>query len=169
MAGAIRDRYYISMKDSKGEPQLFVYDMGKRLWMREDSLGVDSFARVGDELYAISGKLLYAMQGTVGEPEPFVSWRAETGILYYQYPDKKYISRFNIRAQMEDGAEMDVYIQYDSSGVWERKGRIKLKGTNTVTVPIRPRRCDHMRIRLEGKGMFRLFSVAKIISFGSDM
>lgn len=46
---------------------------------------------------------------------------------------------------------------------------IKLKGTNTVTVPIRPRRCDHMRIRLEGKGMFRLFSVAKIISFGSDM
>ena len=137
--------------------------------MREDSLKVDSFARVGDELYAISGKLLYALQGTVGEPEPFVSWRAETGILYYQYPDKKYISRFNIRAQMEEGAEMDVYIQYDSSGVWERKGRIKLKGTNTVTVPIRPRRCDHMRIRLEGKGMFRLFSVAKIISFGSDM
>lgn len=70
---------------------------------------------------------------------------------------------------MEEGAEMDVYIQYDSSGVWERKGRIKLKGTNTVTVPIRRRRCDHMRIRLEGKGMFRLFSVAKIISFGSDM
>ena len=140
--------------------------MGKRLWMREDSLEVDSFARVGDELYAISGKFLYALQGTAGEPEPFVSWRAETGILYYQYPDKKYISRFNIRAQMEEGAEMDVYIQYDSSGVWERKGRIKLKGTNTVTVPIRPRRCDHMRIRLEGKG---LFSAAKIISFGSDM
>ena len=124
---------------------------------------------LGDELYAISGKRFYALQGTAGEPEPFVSWKAETGILYYQYPDKKYISRFNIRAQMEEGAEMDVYIQYDSSGAWERKGRIKLKGTNTVTVPIRPRRCDHMRIRLEGKGMFRLFSVAKIISFGSDM
>lgn len=169
VAGAIRDRYYISMKDSEGKAQLFVYDMGKRLWMREDNLRVDSFARVGDELYALSGKLLYALLGTAGEPEPFVSWRAETGILYYQYPDKKYISRFNIRAQMEEGAEMDVYIQYDSSGVWERKGRIKLKGTNTVTVPIRPRRCDHMRIRLEGKGMFRLFSVAKIISFGSDM
>ena len=29
VAGAIRDRYYISMKDSKREPQLFVYDMGK--------------------------------------------------------------------------------------------------------------------------------------------
>ena len=66
--------------------------------MREDSLGVDSFARVGDELYAISGKLLYAMQGTVGEPEPFVSWRAETGILYYQYPDKN-ISRASTYAR----------------------------------------------------------------------
>lgn len=45
VAGAIRDRYYISMKDSEGKYQLFVYDMGKRLWMREDSLEVDSLYR----------------------------------------------------------------------------------------------------------------------------
>ena len=94
---------------------------------------------------------------------------AETGILYYQQPDKKYVSRFNVRLQMEEGAEMKIYIQYDSMGEWELKGTAKLKGTNTVNVPIRPRRCDHMRIRLVGKGMFRLFSIAKIISYGSDV
>ena len=168
-AGAVRDRYYISMKDGMGQIQLFVYDMGRGLWMHEDGFKADAFARVDNELYALSDKLLYAMLGSSGEEEAFVSWEAETGILYYQYPDKKYVSRFNVRVQMEEGAEMDIYIQYDSSGVWERKGRIKLKGTNTVTVPIRPRRCDHMRIKLVGKGGFRLFSVAKIITFGSDV
>ena len=168
-SGAVRDRYYISMNDSTGQSQLFVYDMGRGLWMHEDGFKADAFARVDNELYALSDKLLYAMLGSSGEEEAFVSWEAETGILYYQYPDKKYVSRFNVRVQMEEGAEMDIYIQYDSSGVWERKGRIKLKGTNTVTVPIRPRRCDHMRIKLVGKGGFRLFSVAKIITFGSDV
>ena len=94
---------------------------------------------------------------------------AESGILYYQYPDRKYLSRYNFRLQMEEGAWMDIFIQYDSSGVWERKGRIRFRGTGTVTVPVRPRRCDHLRIRLEGRGEFRLFSVAKILSIGSDI
>lgn len=169
VAGTVRDKYYISMEDEKGEYQLFVFDTAKKLWIREDGFKADGFARVGDELYSVTGKLLYAMQGTVGELEPFISWVAESGILYYQQPDKKYVSRFNVRCQMEAGAELKIYIQYDSNGVWENKGTVKLKGTNTMTVPVRPRRCDHMRIRLEGKGMFRLFSIAKIITYGSDM
>lgn len=169
VAGTVRDKYYISMEDEKGEYQLFVFDTAKKLWIREDGFKADGFARVGDELYSVTGKLLYAMQGTVGELESFISWVAESGILYYQQPDKKYVSRFNVRCQMEAGAELKIYIQYDSNGVWENKGTVKLKGTNTMTVPVRPRRCDHMRIRLEGKGMFRLFSIAKIITYGSDM
>ena len=95
-------------------------------------------------------------------------WMAESGILYYQYPDKKYISRFNLRIRMEEGAWMDIFIQYDSSGLWEHKGRLKL-GTGTVTVPVCPRRCDHLQIRLEGKGEFQLFSLAKVLEIGSDM
>lgn len=169
VAGAVRDRYYISMLNSNEEPELFVYDVGKKSWMREDDLRVDYFARVNDELYALCDGLLFATQGSSGELEPFIEWTAETGILYYQQPDKKYVSRFNCRLQMEDGAEMNIYIEYDSCGVWERKGSIKFKGTRSANVPIRPRRCDHMRIKLEGKGMIRLFSIAKIISYGSDV
>lgn len=169
VAGAVRDRYYISMLNSKEEPELFVYDVGKKLWMREDDLRVDCFARVNDELYALCDGLLYATQGSTGELEPFIEWAAETGILYYQQPDKKYVSRFNCRLLMEEGAVVNIYVEYDSSGVWERKGTIKFRGTKSVNVPVRPRRCDHMRIKLEGKGMIRLYSIAKIISYGSDV
>lgn len=166
-AGAVRDRYYISMKDSDGKAQLFVYDVGKKLWMHEDGFEADCFARVGDELYALSGKLLCAMQGSTGEKEPYISWMAETGMLYYQQPDQKYVSNFSLRLSLEEGAELTIYIEYDSTGEWERKGTIKFRGTKAVNVPIRPRRCDHMRIRLEGKGRVRLYSIAKLVTYGS--
>lgn len=166
-AGTVRDRYYISMKDSDGKAQLFVYDVGKKQWMHEDGFEADCFARVGDELYALSGKLLYAMQGSTGEKEPYISWMAETGMLYYQQPDQKYVSNFSLRLSLEEGAELTIYIEYDSTGEWERKGTIKFRGTKAVNVPIRPRRCDHMRIRLEGKGRVRLYSIAKLVTYGS--
>ena len=169
VSGGVEDRLYISMRNAQGEWSLFVYDTRTGLWIREDELECRSFAALGDELYilAADGRLLSAA-GTAGESEPYVEWEAESGIMYYQYTNKKYISRFNLRIRMEEGAAMDVYIEYDSSGRWERQSRVELKGTNSVVVPVRPRRCDHLRIKLKGKGEFRLFSIAKVIELGSD-
>ena len=169
VSGAMAQRLYISMQNAAGEARLFVYDSERGLWIREDELAVTDFAALGSELYALSGGRLWALSGAAGEQESHVDWMAESGILCYQYPDRKYLSRYNFRLQMEEGAYMDIFVQYDSSGVWERKGRISFRGTGTVTVPVRPRRCDHLRIRLEGKGEFRLFSIAKILTIGSDV
>ncbi len=169
VAGAVGDRYYISMRDEEQCYQLFVYDMKRGLWMREDSSQVQEFARLGDELYAITDGALFAMLGSDGTAEPFVSWEAETGLMYYQYPDRKYVQRYNLRLFLEDGAEADVYLMYDSSGDWVRQGRIRMKGTRTVTLPIRPRRCDHLRMKIVGKGEIRLYSIARILTIGSDV
>lgn len=168
-AGSAGDKYYIAMDDSQGQRQLFVYDISRSLWMKEDGLDAKYFARLEGELYAMTGTELWCLSGRSGSLENFVPWMAESGILYYQYPDKKYLSRFNLRVRMEEGAWMDVFIQYDSCGFWEHKGRVKLSGTGTVTVPVCPRRCDHMQIRLEGRGEFQLFSMAKVLEIGSDM
>ena len=169
-AGAVGDRYYLSMKNSCGGWDLFVYDLRRGIWMREDGLHVTDFARLGDELYALTeDRELLALLGSVGTPEPFVRWAAETGLLYYQLPDRKYVSRFNLRLSLEEGAELTVDVMYDSSGEWIRQGSIRMKGTRTVTLPIRPRRCDHLRIRLRGRGEVRLYSLAKILTIGSDV
>jgi hypothetical protein len=169
VAGSVGDKYYIAMDDKNAVRQLFVYDIGRSIWMKEDTLPVLGFARLESQLYAMTEDSLWCISGDEGKAESYVPWMAESGILYYQYPDKKYVSRINLRMSMEEGAWMDVFIQYDSSGLWESKGRIKLSGTGTVTVPICPRRCDHMQIRLEGKGNFKLFSMANILEIGSDM
>ena len=170
VAGSVGDRYYISMMDTEGAWHLFVFDVKRGLWMLEDGFHAKAFTRMGDELYAISADdALWAMLGSEGDTEPYVPWMAETGLMYYQYPDRKYVQRYNLRLYMEEGAEADVYIMYDSSGEWVRQGKIRTRGTRTVTLPIRPRRCDHLRMRIVGKGEIRLYSIARILSIGSDV
>ena len=149
---------------------MFVFDLKRGLWMKEDELKAVEFTRLKDELYCRTEDALWQLSGEGGTEEPFVEWMAETGMLYYRYPDKKYISRFNLRLWMEEGAEMKIEIEYDSSGVWQYVGRIAARhGTGTINLPIRPHRCDHMKIRYSGKGNFRLYSVAKILETGSDL
>ncbi|MCR5577225.1 MAG: hypothetical protein K6F56_09475 [Oscillospiraceae bacterium] len=169
-AGAVGERYYLSVRGADGGWRLFVYDIRHGVWMREDELHVETFARLGDELYALTGEgELLALLGSEGEREPFVAWEAETGMLSWQHPDRKYVSRFNLRLYMEEGAELSAWLMYDSDGTWVRQGRIRTRGTRTVTLPIRPRRCDHLRMKLVGKGEVRLYSIAKILTYGSDV
>lgn len=168
-AGAVTDKYYIAMDDKAGQRQLFVLDLKHGLWMKEDELEAVEFTRLKDELYCRTGDALWHLNGESGTAEEYVEWMVRTGILYYRYPDKKYISRFNFRLWMEEGAELTVEIQYDSDGVWRYMGQIQNKGTGTVNLPVRPRRCDHAEIRFSGRGEMKLFSVAKILEIGSDM
>ena len=170
VAGGIEDLYYISMKDSAGHYSLFVADVSKGLWMREDDLQVLDFIRAHDELYGVSAAGdLYSMRGSDGAPEETIDWYAESGILTYEYPDKKYVSRFNIRMQMEPGSKLFIFIEYDSNGLWQEFPAIFFSGTGTVTIPIRPMRCDHLKIKLAGKGTAKIFSLARILEMGSDI
>ena len=170
VSGAYGEKYYISMRDGAGDWNLFVYDIAKSLWHREDELRAMCFARVDDELFCIDAETgaLLALNGTTGALEADVEWEAESGILYYEYPDRKYVSRYNIRLKMAENASADIFIQYDSDGVWRDTGKVKRQGTGTVTVPIRPRRCDHLKMKLSGKGDVRVFSIARILEVGSD-
>ena len=117
------------------------------------------------------GRLLGLTGTAEGERETDadIPWRMESGILYYEYPDKKYVSRYNLRLQMAAGAEARILLEYDSSGLWIDSGTVRLRGTGTVTVPIRPRRCDHLRMKLEGTGEMKLLSVARVLELGSDV
>lgn len=168
VGGALGDKYYLCMKDSSDLYSLFVVDTAKGLWIKEDELQCQELVRCNGEMYAASESTLWALTGTDGVLEGSVPWMAESGIMYYEYPDKKYVSRYNLRLSMEKSSRLKIFIEYDSDGVWVPSGEIFFSGTGTVTVPIRPRRCDHLRLRLEGRGHFRLFSIARILEIGSD-
>ena len=170
VAGHFGRRYYISMQDAGGAWNLFVYDTEKDLWHREDNTRALCFTRCDDSLYMIDGEnRLVDVCGVNGTEEDAFSWEAVSGIQYYQYPDKKYISRYNLRLYMPAGSTMKLYMQYDSDGIWHEQGSVSMQGTGTFTFPVAPRRCDHMQMRLTGTGPFKLFSIARILEQGSDM
>lgn len=170
VGGSFGGKYYLSMKDGAGVWHLFCYDAARGMWHREDNTHAMCFAAMDDDLYYIDAdtKKLMCVMGTQGTPETAPDWMAESGVIGYEYPDKKYLSRYNIRLQIEDGGELRMYCMYDSDGKWEHAGTVRRKGTGTFTVPVIPRRCDHMKLRLEGKGVVRVFSIAKILELGSD-
>ena len=137
---------------------------------REDDLHALCFTQMDGELYAIDAetKQLLALHGSQGTPETAVKWAAETGLIGYTTVEQKYVSRFNLRMLLPRGSRADMYIQYDSDGVWHHCGHMEGVGTKSFLLPVRPRRCDHFRLRIEGEGEVRVYSFAKILETGSD-
>lgn len=169
VGGGIGNKYYISMDDMSEGSNLFVYDSSKGMWHREDDLRVDAFCECRGELYGIAGGKIVAMLGS-GEAEATpVEWMAESGIIGLTTPDMKYVSRLILRLTLPIGASLQVEAEYDSSGEWSPPLSIQGNGTRAFTLPIRPVRCDHMRLRLSGKGPVKLFSITKTIEQGSDV
>ena len=171
VAGAHGNKYYISMmEDSTGESVLMVYDTARGMWHREDGTKALAWCSARNELYYIDcadGKIKTVLGSGEADGEP-VSWMAETGVMGLDSPDNKYISKLTIRLSMDPGSGMDVYIDYDSEDVWHQVCSIVCNTLRSYTVPICLRRCDHFRLRLEGEGDVRLFSVTKTVESGSD-
>lgn len=170
VGGGCGGKYYLSMRDGANAWHMFCYDTAKGLWHREDDLHALCFTQMDGELYAIDAetKQLLALHGSQGTPETAVKWAAETGLIGYTTVEQKYVSRFNLRMLLPRGSRADMYIQYDSDGVWHHCGHMEGVGTKSFLLPVRPRRCDHFRLRIEGEGEVRVYSFAKILETGSD-
>ena len=165
VGGALGSLYYLSLLDETGEPHLFVYDDLKSLWYREDQERPMAFQQLDDKLYYLTAGYLKCAQG---EDEVF-PWQAVTAPMGYEQPGHKYLSRWLIRAAAGEGAAVRMELQYDSSGVWEPAGEIAGRGmAASFVVPVIPRRCDHLQLRLSGEGEFKLFSLTRILEKGGD-
>lgn len=169
-AGHLGNKYYISMVDAKDEWHLFVYDAIKGMWHREDDTQATCFCNSQGDLYYIdyADKQIKSVKGNGVTYTAPIKWRAITGIIGTDSPDKKYISRMDVRMLLEVGSRVTFYAEYDSSGEWEHLFTMDGIKLQTFSVPVRPKRCDHMRIRIEGYGNAKIFSICKTIEQGSD-
>lgn len=165
--GAIHDRkYYLSMEDSTGKRGMFVYDIARRMWHRENSVdGVICSAQ--NSLYGAYGDI-WDLTGNTGTPEETVPWFAVTGDLGLELPEQKYISRLTLRLQLEPGATLEIYAQYDREQEWVKLGQVYGTDLRSFSLPVRPRRCDQLRLKLQGTGMCKLYSITKTLERGSE-
>lgn len=171
VGGSHGNKYYISMADSMGKWNLFVYDTAKGLWHREDDLHASFFVSYRGEMYCVDAedRNIITLLGSGEEDESEVEWMVETGELGVTSPDMKYVSRITLRMMLEVGSVMDIYAQYDFSEEWLHLGHFRGTDLRSFFLPIRPRRCDFMRLKIEAKGMGKIYSMTKTIEQGSDI
>lgn len=174
VGGACGDKYYLSVTDPENGTSaqdsvshLFVYDSKRNMWHREDNLRLLHMCNVGQKLYGVDGAgRIVLLSGTdTGDP---VSWYAITGDLGLESPDRKYINKITLRLEMESESELTIDVEYDHEGVWNTLCALYGDRLGSFPVSVQPRRCDHLRLRLSGKGNVKIYSLTKTVMGGSD-
>lgn len=171
VAGSLGNKYYISMKDANNGYHLFVYDAAKGMWYREDDTQAVEFCNARGDLYYIdyADNQIKTVRGTGTLDTSLVHWEAVTGILGTDSPDKKYISRIDVRLRLDLGTKVTIYAEYDSSGEWVHLLTMDGVSLRSFAVPVRPKRCDHLRLKIAGQGDVKIYSICKTVEQGSDV
>lgn len=172
VGGVHGNKYYISMKNGQNVYNLFVYDVAKGMWHKEDNFHAKDFCSCRGELYAIDAEKdeIVTMLGSGADDyEGPVEWMVQTGDIGLASPDMKYLSRLTLRMSMDPGTEVRIYAQYDFSENWELVCSLNSTNMRSFSIPIRPKRCDNLRLRIEGMGMAKVYAITKTFEKGSEL
>lgn len=92
--------------------------------------------------------------------------------MYFLQPEHKYLHRLSLRLTMGVGSSVKAEIEYDSSGKWETAGQLANTGAEcppAMELPLLPRRCDHLRLRISGSGDVKLHALHRYLETGSEL
>lgn len=166
-AGALGDKYYLCIQEEETTGQLWVYDTARGLWHREDDTRVRCFCTCRDDLFFVNGAgQIISVMGR-GQPEEEISWMLETGALGTLTPDSKTLTRLNLRLELAQQAT--VWVQYDGDDFWKPVATVYGSAGQCFNLPVAVRRCDRLRLRLEGTGFMRLSCITKTMERGSEV
>lgn len=172
--------YYI---ESGEEKSLLVFDTSTGGWYQETCDEVCGFAKDGHVLYLLcrdrdgvfridsaNGEVttLLVDEHTETLREGEVAWSAESGDVGFSTIGAQTVKMVQIRAKLGMGAVMQLFVSYDGGTfrpVMEKRGD---GGAKAVTMVLKPVRCDHFRLRIEGRGACTLVSIAKTLELGSE-
>lgn len=193
-AAAYRRRYVMAGRKGS-EYRLFVFDTDTGLWYEESlERRVDGILSVGDALVLtdlwtqqeggedgvedVRHGTVYGV-GSEDELETLplwmtppvdaeeVEWFAETGIIGLETPEHKRLKKLLLRLALEPGSELELYARWDSIGEWEMLYAFSGGSLRTFDVPVIMRRCDHLQLRMQGRGGCRVYSMSRIWERGS--
>ena len=183
VGGACGGKYYLALHKNADGPvtdkHLYVLDTDRGLWHREDDTEVESMAAAGDNMWFVAVERTYVGENETvvrrimtvepnahADPEEIdpspIRWYAETGIMGLETTDARYLDKVILKLRLEAGSSVRVAAQYDSCGEWIQIAATESPTLKTVPMPILPARCDHMRLRIDGIGPCKIFSITKI-------
>lgn len=165
-AGQYNGKYYVSVESDK-EWGLYVYDLNKGLWHKEDDLHILFMAYGEGELYCIDAQgNLFTIAGSRDEQ---IEWVLESGDMLDGSIEHKYLKRLLFHLKLEEGTELDILLKYDEQEEWTKVNTYTARSYRTHVLNAVPRRCQKYRYRLEGRGTAMLIAMGKYIGYGSEM
>ena len=161
-AGALGDRYYISMKDLKTNTWgMWVYDIQNRLWLREDGTHAAAFASGGGKLWYLDGDGTKVMCATPDTSTEVVDWSVTLDRFDERLRSRNAFVRLILRAEVvESTGWLQVEVSTDK-GPWRLIYPRKEHWTGVCVIPIIFPWCDGLRIRISGQGKVMLHSITR--------
>lgn len=167
VCGSDGRRLYLSMERAEGW-ELFCLDTEYGLLAKEDDLQAAGWCCYGGVLYAMRERGgAVAVNADSGDSCP--DSMVEFGDFMEQSLNRKGVSRLQVRVTLAEGARVRIFIQYDSNGDWRPVKTLETTRKRSFYLPVLPRRCDHYRIKLEGRGYWELHSMAREYYIGSGI
>lgn len=169
-------RYYLSAEDQNGDTHLFFYDEALGFWRRQDDTHARFACVCDDLLYCIDqdgvlwcegGQSPYTFPDSHAEAP--VPWRALTPWLDLRDPYYKHVRRIVVRAQLFAGSTLCVRVRYDGDAQFTTAAQFSAAQFSSVSVPIRPRRADRMRLEFSGTGQARIQSLSRVCESGTEL
>lgn len=165
------------MEAENGGTCIYTYDTERDTWHKETG-AAKAFAEASGHLYMLDdNNVLWCLTGR-GDPaladsnsawEQDVQYSLETGELEMADLWRKRLNKVMVRMTLDAGATCRLMVSYDG-GPWQMLANIQSgKDLTAKTVPFVPRRCDRMRIRMQGTGMMRLYNLNLITTGGSEI
>lgn len=155
-SGRFRGKYYISMEQYSGEPELYVYDTESGNWFKEDDLRIRDFCICNSELYMLSDKV-YSVNGSGNALDEEYPWFIETAELGSDSPYLKSVELIEARIR-NSGEPISIEVEYDGDGIW-RYVTYKSSEKGRITASLPHYLCDTYRLRISGEGDCELLSL----------
>lgn len=166
VCGQYDSKLYVSCK-LNGVQTLLVYDTKYRIWDIEDGEKFKFTSYTDGQLIYVDGSNY--LKSIYGDSDETVGWYIESCDIHESDIDNKYISKIKVNVWLSGGSELYVFIKADDEPLWHRKGYIRSTKNRTYTIPIKPFRCSKYRIKLAGKGDFKLLALSRDTEGGSEI
>lgn len=168
-------KYYVSLFDGE-KWSLCVFDTTSGMWHVEDETQAVQFAVWDGNLYFLNDAGQVWITGNILAPpadvteEGELDWYAEFADFTDQTMGKKGVAKLQVRLELDPGAEVKLFLQFDSDGQWLQVSRALGEGAKrSYYLPVIPRRCDHYRLRIKGRGGCRIYALGLERYAGSEL
>ena len=184
VAAICKNKYYISLLTQSGTPVLYVYDIERSIWHKEDYSRYTHLSTLENNIIGFredNGN--YSAELVAGEEIPFIlsklcenpaeeadfDWYAETSDIGFFTDDAKSLIRLKLRVKADKGSTLRLYIMTDSCGLWKSCGSFTGSQLKSVTLNISAPRCDHLRLKLVGRGGCKMYSLTKVFEYAGEV